>query len=226
MAVIARRTWAEIRDEVIKRAHGIDVSGFSTRVEHVLWATYLDLCLSYHHFELDVLDTSTLTASISTNQVTLPTNCFIVISVRLRDAATGLIFKGQVSAAPARVLVTEYRKVTGLPTRYCRFGSALHFNFIPSEAFKVDLFYYKTPIAPDFSTATSPETHVEMDEHLIQGCLGTLFPALGRPDLAMAHLDNLHNWVALQTRPAMVAETPAGKHERVETSTSLGGNQG
>ena len=225
MALIVRRTWAQMLDEVIRRAGGVDASTFSSRVEYALWSTYLDLCLSYHQFELDKLDTS-LTLSTSAPSLALPSDCYIVVGVRLRDALVGTAVVGQLSYKASRLLLFEYRATPAArPKHYTRFLSTLYFDSLPDAAYKVDLYYYKTPTAPDFSS-TSPETHPELDEHLIQGALSVLFPSLGRPDLAQAQLTNLQNWLALNTRPAMVAETPAGKSERFETVTSHGGQQG
>ena len=225
MALIVRRTWAQLRDEVIRRAGGIDASTWSGRVEYALWATHIDLCTSYHMFELDKIDT-TLTLSTSVPSLALPTDCYIVVGVRLRDAATGNTVLNQLSYQAARILLMEYRNTPAArPKKYTRFLSTLYFDSLPDAAYHVDLYYYKNPTAPDFSS-TSPETHPELDEHLIQGTLSTLFPSLGRPDLSTSHLQNLQTWLSLNTRPAMVAESPAGKTERFETVTSHGGQQG
>lgn len=224
MAAIARRTWAELRTEVVRRAQGIDATSFSSRVEYALWSAYQDLCLTFHHFELDKVDTS-LSLSTSVNSLALPPDCYIVVGVRLRNAA-GSAFVRQLSYKSPHVLLNEYRGAPGTPTQYTRFLNTLYFNLLPDTAYHVDLFYYRNPTAPDFSGSATPDTHPEVDEHLIQSALSLLFPALGRPDLAGQHLANLQSWLPMNSRPAIVVETPAGQRERYETPRAIGGAQG
>lgn len=223
MAVIVRRTWAQLRDEAIKRAGNLDATGFSGRVEYTLWAAWHDLTTTYHFTGLDKIDTS-LVLSTSTNELALPTDCFIVVGVGLRSAA-GTTYLGPMTPVDYRTLFQDYTATSGQPTRRARFGASLWFDKKPDAAYHIDLAYYRFATAPDYSS-TSPELSSDVDEHLVEGALRKLFPAIGRPDIGEVNAQLLSEWLGFQVRPALAAASPAAHRLKPLDDTTTGGAQG
>jgi hypothetical protein len=228
MAALTRRTWAQLQAETVKRLGNVDSTGtdgttFATRVNYWLRAAHLDLSTTYHHFELD--QTSPLTLSTSVNSVALPADCFIVVAARLKDAA-GTTLLAQLTQKSFQALSDEYRATAAQPEFYARYGPNLYVNCLPSSAFKVDLFYYRLPAAPDFAGSGSPETGEDLDEHLMEGACRKAFPGLGRADLGDVGRQLLSEFLAMQPRPSVLDEQLPNLQERVQSPRTYGGAQG
>lgn len=209
--------------EAQRRLGGINYTGFDARIQHWLTGSYLDLCTTYHHFELDKLDTTTLTLSTSTNTLNLPADCFEVIGMSLRNVA-GTAYVGEVGIYSAAALLPAYIAEAGLPTRRVRYLNTLYFDKKPDLAYKVDLYYYRRPTDPDFAGSVYPDTSWDMDEHIIQGALSLANPSIGRPDHGAVQRELLKDWLAMQVRPAL--QYALEGRERHEPSVTLGGAQG
>ena len=222
MAALTRRTWANIRDEVIKRCGNITATGFSSRVEYCCWAAHDYLCSTYHHFELDVVDTS-ITLSTSVNTITLPARCNIVIGLKLLNAA-GSTVVGEVTCEDARPTVAKYIATSGTPKRYGRFGGKLYLDAKPDVAYRSELYYYAFSAAPDFAS-TSPETASDVDEHIIEMACHMVSGATGDGAFAGVNRELLSEWLAAQVRNPIGIPLPDVR-ERFATQTTLGGAQG
>lgn len=228
MALLTRRTWAQIQAETVKRLGNVDSVGtdgvtFPARVGYWLWASLLDLALTYHHFELDA--TATLTLSTSTNLVALPADCHIIVAVRLKDAA-GATFLRQLSYKQYQALANDYVATPGQPAFYSRYGQNLYVEMLPSSAFKAELFYYQLPTAPDFAGSAVPALGVDLDEHLMEGACRKGYPSLGRPDLGDVGRQLLSEFLAIQARPSVLDEPLPGFPERKQSARTLAGPQG
>jgi hypothetical protein len=220
MAAIARRSWAELATETQRRAGGINYAGppsFLTRVQYFLWASYLEICTKWYHHELFVLD-ATKTLSTSTNTLTLPTGVFILIAMALRN---GTAYSGEVAVYSGSALLGAYTAESGKPTRRTRGKATIYLDKKPDIAYAVDLYYYKYPDAPDFSSGT-PETGVDCDEAIISGALRYLNPAIGRSELGDVNRQLLVEWLSDNVRGHFVDE-PLELRERMETDRKLGG---
>lgn len=212
--------------EAQRRLAGINATGsdgvtFLTRIQYFLAAAYLDLATIYHHFELDVIDTTTITLSTSTNTVTLPADCHEVIALSLRNGTT---YVGEVGIYSQPSLLPAYTAAVGVPTRRARFAGKLYFDKKPDIAYACDLYYYKRPALPDFTGSDSPLTAVDVDEHIIEYALSLANPAIGRPDLMAVNRQLLSDWLASQIRPSL--QDPLERRERPETDRAMGGAQG
>lgn len=225
MAALARRTWAEIATETQRRLGGINYSGATTRIQYWIEAAYLYLCTCYHHFELHAIDTSK-TLSTSVNTLVLPTDCFILIAMRMKDPDTGKYIGpiGPFDAAPN--MVVGYTNEVGRPTRYNRFISTLHFDYIADKAYPVDLFYYRFPASPDFTGSASPEIGRDCDEHIIEGAMRLGWPGVARPDLGDPERQLLTEWLAEMVRPTLISDPIPWARERNATARTIGGPQG
>lgn len=222
MAAITRRSWLAIEAETIRRLAGQNQTGFSLRVDYWLWHSLWMLATTYHHFELDKEDT-TLSLAAGANTLALPADCFMLVAMTLRVSGAQV---GEVTDYSFSALRSAYTAATGQPSRRSRFGSNLFFDVKADRLYNVDLYYYKTPAAPDFASGASfPELGIDCDEHIIEGACRFANPAIGRPDLGDVDRQLLAEWLAQQVRPALVAE-PLEARERTETGRTLGGMQG
>lgn len=223
MAVMTRRLWSAIQTETIRRLAGINYTGFDTRVQYWLWSSYLTLCTTYHHFELDKEDTS-LTLSSGAYTLALPADCFEVIALTLRDSTGAQA--GEVQQYEFGATRGAYTAESGLPTRRARFAGTLYFDKKADANYSVDLYYYRLPTAPDFASGSAtPETGVDCDEYIIAGACALANPAIGRPDLGTIDRQVLTDWLASQVRPPLIAEGLEDR-ERAGAGRTLGGKQG
>jgi hypothetical protein len=225
MAALARRNWLENQTEIIRRLGGINYTGFTTRVQYWLTASYHYLSTCYHHFELDVIDSS-LTLSTTVNTLALPADCYILIAVRLKDPATGKFLAGGVGIGDAASRLVEFTNEIGKPETYVRFKNTLYFSHIPDKAYPVDLFYYKLPANPDFTGTDVPLTGQDCDEHLIEGALRLGWPAVARPDLGEPNRQLFTEWLAETPRPSNISDPLPSSREKPVTSKTMGGPQG
>lgn len=224
MAALARRTWSQNASEVIRRLGGVNYTGFDTRVQYWLTASLHYLSTCYHHFELDTLDSSK-TLSTSVNTLTIPTDCFVLICVRMKDPDTSK-FIGQIGPYDASANLVEYRSAVGVPKYYSRFGSTLHFDVIANKAYPVDIFYYKLPAAPDFTGSDVPPLGADCDEHIIESALRLGWPAVARADLGDPPRQLFTEWLAETPRPSLISDPLPATRERDSTARTLGGPQG
>jgi len=220
MAVIVRRTWAQIETEVKLRIGNPNNTTILT--QQFIWAAYLRLALTWHHFELDAIASPNLTLSTSTNLVALPADCFAVVQAMLLNSA-GTVILGQLEPVNYASLVREYAAAAGQPAKRARYGSNLYFDALPNSAFKVQLSYYRRPTAPDFSSGGS-ELDVECDEHIIEQAVALAAGATGAPGVAL-NRQLLTEWLAEQVRNPMI-DSVEDLRERVNTNRTLGGAQG
>lgn len=219
MAAITRRGWSAIKTEVIRRLKGLNQSGFDTRVEYWIQHAYLQLTSLYRHHEL--CKTTTLTLSTASNSVALPADCFIACSATLRNVANTAIVETLVQAN-ALVLKRDYKLTAGQPKRWTRWAGNFLVDRLPDLAYRVELDYYATPAAPDFSTTSLPETSWDCDEALIQWAL-----ALAKPEISVPSVERelFSAWIAEQVRPSTLDNLTDLK-ERSNTSRPAGGAQG
>lgn len=223
MATITRRGWSAIETEVQRRLAGNNASGFTTRIDHWVWAAYQQICLTYHHFELDKED---LTGTISSgaNTFTLPSDCYAVIALTLRDSTGAIV--GEVAQYEFAAVRGAYGADSGQPSRRARFGSKLYFDKKADQNYSTDLYYYRFPTAPDFTTSTAPETASDVDEHIIEGACRLANPAIGRADLGDVDRQLLADWLGQQIRPSLNQDGILEQRERSGAGRTLGGSQG
>ncbi len=224
MAATARRTLAQIKTEVLLRLG--NPNNTAINVDHYVWAAYLRLALTYHHFELDKVTSPMLAASTSTNTVALPADCFVAIHVQLYDAATGTDSLAATLETSFDALIREYDPAAtpARPTQHARFGGSLYFDKKPDQAYKVQVFYYGRPTAPDFAGALTSELDVETDEHLIEQAVALAAGCTGTPTVEMNRM-MLEDWLGVQVRSSLLDPVPA-RRERRNTQRTLGGAQG
>lgn len=222
MAVLARRTWAQMLTELQLRLGNITATGFSDRLQYLLTASYYDLCTTYHHVELDKIDTS-VSCSTSNNEITLPTDLFKLVGIRLK-AVGGASILGPVVLEDYRLSSDLYTLTSGRPSRGGRFGTKFYFDKLPDAAYPLEIFYYRYPTAPDFG-ATSPELGPDLDEHILQGAIRLGFPAIARGDLGDVSRTLLEEWLQAQVRASLL-EPLTALPERERTGTTYSRGQG
>lgn len=216
MAPLARRTWAQMATEVTLRLGNPTTTGFDARIQYALVASYDDLCTTFHHVELDNIDTSKV-CSTSTNTVTLPADCLVVVGVRLK--AVGGAVLGQVLVEDYRLGSALYVATSGQPTRCSRFQNSLYFNTKPDQAYPLEIFYYRRCTVPDFSASASSELDRDVDEHIIEGAIRRLFPAISRADLGDVQRTLMSEWMGAQFRSSILDPLTAAPEKEFSATT-------
>lgn len=163
MATITRRTWANLRDEALKRIGREGDSAASTRMEYRITDAYLALALTYHHFELDGLVSNQDVASGALSTA-LPSDCYIVTGVRLLDEVGAHLQRLELEAQ--QFAFGTASSTAERPSSYVRWGSSLYFPAPTDDDYEVDIAYYKVPTLPDFSSG-SPDTHWLWDQAIL-----------------------------------------------------------
>lgn len=222
MAVITRRTWANLLTEATRRLKGIDYVGFDARVQQWLADASLFLSTTYHHFELDMRATGTL--STASNEITLPADCFIASIVERK--AVGGTPSGSLRLKDYHSYLSTYAAASGKPTTFTRFGSKLLLDVIPDAAYPYELFYYRLPTAPDFSGSATSELGWDTDAALLDVTLALATSNLSMLDSIDIHRQLFSDWLAAQVRPPLNASDQPDRPLSPRTNQSHGGQQG
>lgn len=225
MAAIARRTWAQLRDEAIAAAGGHTYTGFSSRMEYWLTEAYYDLATSYHHHELEAVATpAAMTPGTAT--LTIPTDAFIIITFVLKaSVADGGAYLATLRYERLHWIQAAYSSTSAQPSAFARSGSTFYFNCPPDKAYTSSVYYYKVPAAPDFSSG-SPATAWLWDTHLIEGALAKCQGRVWRPDLVQLTLQPLNQWLQAQVQPTLTQELQTGLPDYPNSNAPQGGPQG
>jgi len=227
MAAIARRNFGGLRDEAKLRLAKTDAgAALSTRIEYLIYEAYLDLALTFHHFELHK-ESSGLACSTTNNVIALPADCYATMSVRLR-AVTGNRPLGPLTYAHTDTIYAGYTDDASdqaQPRSYTRVGSNLLVNTRPDQAYPIDLLYYKRPDAPDFASDSS-ELDVLWDHYIIQHALAMAYPAVFRFDMAQVPAEELRTFLARAIHPGLGEEPPQSPRLRPLDIARRGGGQG
>jgi len=224
MAAITRRTWANLRDEAIIALGGYDYTGFSGRVEHALYAAYLDIGLGWHHYELGAISSAT----VATNDISLsvPATAFVVMSVNRSPNNAG----NALTLERLHFLVANFSATAAVPKKYARSGaSALLLLDCPCNAASAGSWtirFYKVPTAPDFAGSGTPETHWLWDDHILELAIAKMQRKVWRPDLAALSTQSLENWLSQQIQPDLVSEVIASLPDYPTASRPHGAAQG
>jgi hypothetical protein len=223
MAPLVRRTWAQLRDEAIACGGGHDYTGYSGRVEFWMEQAYYDICLSWHHYELE----ASATAAVLENDTSIPVpaDLFVLMSLHRPNANGGL--SKALLLQRTHFLVANFSGTAADPDSYCRFGSTVLLNcpVIAGAVGNWTFRYYKVPVAPDF-TSGSPAINRVWDDHLIDATLARLQQRVWRPDLAGVSAQVLDQWIQQQVQPDMVSNIQANMPTLITQNRPTGGAQG
>lgn len=226
MAAITRRTWANLRDEVIAACGGHDYTGFSSRVEYWLTEAYYDLALSYHHHELEAVATP-VAMTPGTATLTIPTDTFIIITFVLKAAvADGGAYLTTLRYERLHWIQANYSATNAQPNAFARSGSTFYFNCPPDKAYQSVIYYYKVPAAPDFAGTGNPTTAWLWDTHLVEAALAKAQGRVWRPDLVQLTLQPLNEWAQAQVQPLLTQELQSGLPDYPNANAPQGGPQG
>lgn len=210
--------------ELTLRCGNITSTGFDARLQHWLAASYANLCTTYHHVELDALNTS-LTTDSTVNTVALPADTFVLISVKLYRSTIVDTPVNTLTLVDFRSLIDDYTGASALPTKAARYGNTLYFDSKPDDTYRLYVYYYKYGTAPDFTTPTSHELGLDVDEHIYEGALRYVMPNLARPDLGAVQRQLLSDWLNEQVR-VTTSDQLTALPERERTTTTFTKGQG
>jgi hypothetical protein len=221
---MARRTFANLRDEHIKRVGRVGDAAYSARAEELIKAAYFELATLYHHHELDAIDTSK-TMSTGSNTVTAPTGAYVVMAVVLRAVSDGEPIKA-LRLNESRYQFALYAAGSGEPSSYTRFGSSLYTDKKADAAYPLTIYHYRLPTEPAFVSTTS-ELSVAWDEAILEQSIADAFTAaLWRPDLGQAHQARLDRFLAGVPQLPLRVLTLPGQPETPTSGRPHGGPRG
>lgn len=180
---MAHQDFEEIRDEVMKRLGRSGVTAFEARAQHLVDASYREICQTWFHHELvtDPIPTDTLAAA--SDNVPVPTDCYLLFGVRLKSGST---LKGRPGYMRPMNLFGRATTTAGRPEHYTRFGDKVYFERPADASYTVELFSYARPTDPDFATPGEPEIDELFDEIIIESAVARGQGSLWRPDLSMS----------------------------------------
>lgn len=219
MAAIARKTWEQLRDEVMKRVGREDVTAYETRAEYAIDAAYRFLCQTWHHPELDTISGELALASTAFS-VDLPNDLYLPVGARLLDNSSA--FVTWLQPQHPRVLLGRGRSSSGTPQFYCRFGAKLYLDRKADAAYKVEILYYRRPTDPDFASG-SPDTDRVFDELIVEWATAIGQGQLWRMDLSQVTLETMRSYLARMGNPLLVAGTTSDEREESNVDQKLAG---
>jgi hypothetical protein len=222
MAALARITWADMKTEVLRRLGRTGDTATGLRVERWVNGIYRLLCAIWHQPELDKIS-SPLTLAVGASSVTLPTDFYLPVGARLLSDAS--VFLAWLQPRHARVLLGKDRSKTQRPAFYCRHGSNLYVDSKADVAYKVELFYYAIPPAPDFASG-SPASAEVFDELILEGATALGQMGLWRPDLAAANHETMESYLARMAHPMLASGTTSDEREEPTDRAKLAGALG
>lgn len=228
MADQTRQSWSDILSEFIHRAGMNDetASDFPDRARTFLTSAYLDVCLLWHHFELDTVD-DTRDFVVGDLGITLPNNLYSLFAVDIFTPDPERCFIHTLEFEEAHVLITGKESKSGQPTKYTRFENKILVERCPDLAYGTEIYYYRMPDPPDFdSTITFPETHWLWDNHIIEAALAISHGAVWRPDLGQMNLQSLAGFASSSAQPPLSSKPLHPQPERPTRTTPHGGAQG
>jgi hypothetical protein len=227
MAALTRRTWLNLRDDLMQRVGRGSVTAYEARAQELLAAAYFEICTLFHHYELDEEDAS-LTLSTTSNQLALPADTFGIFSFSVRHPGTGA-WIATLTWEEAHSLLNRYQAVTKAPSegldRYTRYGSNLELPRLPDQAYKTTLRYYKVPAAPDFSSG-SPAIGRWWDQVILDYAEQMAWGTLWRPDLAQGVASRIQIYLENTPQPYLKDIPLFGAPESPTRATPHGGAQG
>jgi hypothetical protein len=175
MTALVRRTWYQIRREVMERVSFKGASVSQERAERYIESAYFDIATLYHHYELDNTD-ATIVLTTGTSTEALPADTYSVFQVLLFTPVS-LVFDSALLWQAPQAVLQKWSDTNAKPTIWTRWASDLVFPSPPDQDYPITLYYYKTPTAPDYASG-SPETARHWDEHIIEGAVAKALGAI------------------------------------------------
>lgn len=188
---MARATWKSTKEEAIRELRSR--TDIDSRVETWLREAYQEIAYGFRFYELE--DSISFKLSVAASEITFK-QIFAVLQqtvdvkhiLSLRDMTSGRKVKKS-SFRRIDALVTS----SGIPVEYCRYGSSLLFNSMPTvTAVTYRLRYRKQISEPDYSGTAIAETPSEWDEVIRLKAIARGFEALFEPDMAAQKLNTVN----------------------------------
>ena len=220
MTALTRRTWAQIETEVLARIGRS--TGSSSRAQHWIDAVYRELCLTYHHYELDAIAADQAISSAATS-LALPADCYAIFAVLLKSNAGVEI--GRLTAEHARFTLGGQSAAAAQPETYARFASTIYFAQPTDAAYQADIYYYKTPTAPDFASG-SPAIDRLWDDVIIRAAADVGLRGYWAPEAAVPQAESLKAFLERVVNPPLATGVLIDLPEAQTLNRSHGGAQG
>ncbi len=154
MAVLTRYDFDTINTEVTRHLGNPKNASAAARIQNWIAQSYFEICLTWKHYELDVVDDSKTLAD-SGFKITLPTDVFILQGIGKLDPGNSNAWDGWIQQQDFQSLQAQSTLHRDKPTNWARFENDIYFDRLGSGAIPLRIFYYKVPVAPDFAAPSS-----------------------------------------------------------------------
>lgn len=201
MAALARRSFANLRDELLRRLGREGDTTSSSRVEHLIDAAYRLLSGFWHHHQLEESVAKALAAG--TDNVSITGTPYVVVGAVLYDQA-GTTSLGRLLPQSPAYLFGKLQD-TARPKHYTRFGSSLFFDSKADAAYSVKIFYVRRPVDPDFAAGATAETDRLFDEVILELAQEIGFGTYWSPELSALATSWLGRYLPLVPNPTIGA---------------------
>jgi hypothetical protein len=226
MAAITRWTFANMRDEALRRAGRYDESDTTAdRMEHFVTNAYLRIAATFFHQEMLKVATPLTIANGARVTSALPADLYMILTALLIDDGD-------------RSHALEYRHAgqvfpnvradgVGIPKEFCRLGTVLRLDRATDHGdYTVDLLYYAAPTTPDFDGSDESELLRLFDEAIVQYAMALMWPSSWRFDMADINAQLFTSWIEQSTHPRLRESPIPAQAERPLSTQLTGGHQG
>lgn len=224
MAALVRWTFANMRDEALKRAARYGETDATARMPYFVDAAYRRIAATWYH---DVLVKETTLTIADTARVTsaLPADLYLPIGGVLALSGTRTHVMGYKHAAD---VFTDVRaEGNGAPKEMARKNTVMQLDRGADNAnYTIVLLYYASPTTPDFDGAANSELDRLFDEAIVQMALALAFPASWRFDMASVNAQLFVEWVETSAHAKVRELMLPAQAEKPLSSTLLGGAKG
>lgn len=212
MAALTRRGWSDILTEVLRRAGGINYSGFSARAQQLISAAYYDICSLYRHVELElvaVFDTVQYDLEITITAVGAMTPDVSGVVYHVHSLYERAFNNPPAHFYPAQLLtrvdraalLSQFSVTAAQPQFYAIYGNVageitVGFNCPADISRGYVIVLQQLPERPDFTTTDVPGIGQQWDEHLIELSLSKIGAACGDQQLAAVNAALFRDFVS------------------------------
>jgi hypothetical protein len=221
---MARLKFDGIKAEVLKIFGTPDNTSIDARIEQWIKMSYWQLCLGWHHYELDVED-RTRTLGRGSAILELPTNAYILFGVGLHDKDDNDFVSWMANRDP-RSIQSRFTATENQPVDYARLGNKIILNCQADKNYPLALWYYSLPEEPDFETPNGSALSEIWDDILILHAAVKGLRRLWEQHVAAPFLQDLQDLLSMVPQVPLVAQELPDRPSMSLAEQTIGGGQG
>jgi hypothetical protein len=221
---MARVQFDGIKTEVSRMLGSPDNINVDGRLENWIKWSYWQLCLGWHHYELDVEDRSKILAKGS-SMIELPPEAYIVFAVGLHDKDDN-DFVSWVSNRDPRALQSRFSATRAQPADCARLKNKIMFNCQAVKDYPMVLWYYALPEEPDFDEPNGSALSEIWDDILILWAAVKGHRRLWEQHVAAPFAQDLQELLSMVPQVPLVAQELPDRPGAPLSEQTIGGGQG